>query len=118
LEIGTRKRPQPEEKLYYSGSVYQWVVIRSTISALSEQASARGLSYLSPSTTRTAQVPVAVVWSMSYCTFSITNSTPERKWINSKDLSNMDPKQKKTLTCWITALNFFPGLILSSSTFQ
>jgi len=103
LEIGTRKRPQPEEKLYYSGSVYQWVVIRSTISALSEQASARGLSYLSPSTTRTAQVPVAVVWSMSYCTFSITNSTPERKWISSKDLSNMDPKQKKTLTCWITA---------------
>jgi hypothetical protein len=42
LEIGTRKRAQPEEKIYYSDSVYQWVVIRSTISALSEQASARG----------------------------------------------------------------------------
>jgi hypothetical protein len=45
---------------------------------------------------------------MSYCTFSITNSTPERKWISSKDLSNMDPKQKKNSDLFDSSPELFP----------
>jgi hypothetical protein len=42
---------------------------------------------------------------MSYCTFSIT---PERKWISSKDLSNMDPKQKKKSDLLDDSSELFP----------